>query len=132
MFVWASIIFVASTSWLSGAHTGSIVLSILAWLFPTADPRTLEAVHGVVRKLGHFTEYLIFGLLLVRAIRDADEWRPRHAALAVVLAASYAATDELHQHFVPGRTAAATDVLIDAAGAITGQLALAVRRAFVG
>jgi hypothetical protein len=49
----------------------------------------------VLRKLAHLTEYAILGALLVRALA-----RP---SLAILLGALYAASDELHQHFVRGR-----------------------------
>jgi VanZ family protein len=41
------------------------------------------------------------------------------------LAVLYAATDEIHQTFVPGRSGRLTDVLIDAAGAAVGVLFMA-------
>jgi len=125
---WAAAIFVASTGWFTGSRTESVVVPILAWLFPRADPHTLEVMHAVVRKLGHFTEYLVLGVLIARALRDERGWRLHHALMALVLATSYAVTDELHQHFVPGRTAAAGDVGIDALGAAVGQIVLALRR----
>ena len=68
----------------------------------------------VLRKLAHVTEYAILGFLLARAVR-----RP---GLAVVLAAGYAATDEVHQTFVRGRHGAPLDVAIDTAGALAGVL----------
>ena len=43
--------------------------------------------------------------------------------IALGLAALYAISDEVHQHFVEGRHAAALDVLIDATGALVGVLA---------
>ena len=100
---------------------------MLAWLFPGAERHTLESLHAVVRKLGHVTEYLILGILIARALRDARGWTLRHAVMAVVLAGSYAVTDELHQHFVSSRTADAGDVAIDTAAAIAGQIGLAFR-----
>lgn len=42
-----------------------------------------------------------------------------------LLAVLYAATDEIHQTFVPGRSGRVTDVLIDAAGAAVGVLVMA-------
>ena len=123
---WAVVIFVASTSWFAGSRTEPALLPFLAWLLPGAGRHTLEVVHAALRKLGHFTEYMVLGLLIARALRDARGWQLRHAVLAVVLATTYAVTDELHQHFVPGRTAAAGDVAIDALGALTGQIGLAV------
>jgi VanZ family protein len=68
----------------------------------------------VLRKIAHFCEYAILGLLLVRATR--------REAVAAVLGVLYAAGDEVHQHFVTGRHAAVRDVVIDAAGVLTGVL----------
>lgn len=124
---WAALIFVASTSWFAGPHTESMILPVLAWLFPRADPHTLATLHAVIRKLAHFTEYLILGVLISRAMRDARGWRLEHALLAIALATVYAVSDEVHQRFVPGRTAAAGDVAIDALGAVAGQIAIAAR-----
>jgi VanZ family protein len=65
-----------------------------------------------LRKLAHTTEYAVLGFLLLRA-----SGREGMAALAGV---AYAVTDEIHQHFVPGRHGAAYDVAIDAAGVLIG------------
>jgi VanZ family protein len=74
----------------------------------------------VLRKIAHFCEYAILGALLLRALgREAP---------AVAAGVAYAATDELHQHFVPGRHAAFRDVAIDAAGVLTGVLLLQSRQ----
>ena len=70
----------------------------------------------VLRKAAHLAEYAILGALLFRAVR-------REPA-AIVLASAYAATDELHQAFVPGRQGAPLDWLLDTAGAIAGVLLL--------
>ena len=43
-----------------------------------------------------------------------------------MVAGLYAVLDEFHQLFVPGRTAAASDCLIDVSGAAAGQGLLAV------
>ena len=69
----------------------------------------------VLRKLAHLTEYAVLGALLVRALD-----RP---AVALVLGAAYATSDEIHQHFVRGRHAAWYDVVIDTIGAAIGVLA---------
>ena len=68
----------------------------------------------VLRKCAHVTEYGVLGALLYRAFeREAP-------ALAAGIA--YAATDELHQHFVRGRHASPVDVGIDAVGVALGML----------
>jgi VanZ family protein len=66
----------------------------------------------VLRKLAHTAEYAVLGALLLRATRNV--------ALAFVLATLYAASDELHQAFVPGRHGAPLDVAIDAVGVVAG------------
>lgn len=123
---WAGWIFVASTGWFSGEHT-RVMVPLLAWLLPGVDHATVEAVHAFVRKLAHFGEYWVLGVLIERALRADRPWRPAHSAAAVLLATLYAASDELHQHFVPGRTGSGHDVLLDAAGALAGQLVRVAR-----
>ena len=85
-----------------------------------------DALHFYVRKTAHVTEYAILGVLLLRAWRLVKLARPGRAELAAWLAATaYAATDEFHQVFVPGRTPKVTDVLLDSCGAALGVALLA-------
>jgi VanZ family protein len=121
---WAALISLFSTEWFTGERTASVLLPLLAWLFPGAAPAELVAMHRAVRKAAHFAEYLILGLLLYEAMRSERRWSPGAALAAVAFAAFYALTDELHQGFVPGRTASLRDSLIDVSGAATGQALL--------
>ena len=66
----------------------------------------------VLRKCAHVTEYAILGFLLVRALGTP--------ARALALGALYAASDEVHQHFVRGRHGAWYDVAIDTVGVAAG------------
>jgi VanZ family protein len=66
----------------------------------------------LLRKLGHAAEFALLGALLLRAVAVER--------LALSLGIAYAATDELHQHFVPGRVGSSFDVLIDAVGVAIG------------
>ena len=61
-----------------------------------------------LRKLAHMAEYAVLYLLARRAMG---------ARAALAFSILYAASDEWHQTFVPGRRGAASDVLIDALGA---------------
>ena len=72
----------------------------------------------LVKKGGHAAGYALLALANLRAVG----WNRKRWWLAWLLAVLYAATDELHQSFVPGRNAALTDVGIDAFGAATGLL----------
>jgi VanZ family protein len=66
----------------------------------------------LLRKLAHGAEFAVLGALLLRALRDE--------LAALVAGLGYAVTDELHQHFVPGRVGSPLDVLIDTAGVALG------------
>ncbi len=93
-----------------------------------------EGISYLVRKLAHFTEYLVLGVLLYVAIAnnfgtpldslDRDLRIGKIVKLRYFLPAvivfGYAGTDELHQYFVPDRCCSFKDVLIDTAGGLTG------------
>ena len=74
----------------------------------------------VLRKGAHVVEYAVFGLLLLRALGNE--------AAAFALGVAYAATDELHQHFVRGRHASPRDVAIDSVGLLFGVFVLRLSR----
>lgn len=75
--------------------------------------------------LAHLAIYGVFGWLLARA-----PGVPRaRTLLALALGASlYAAADELHQRFIPGRSASVDDWAADTLGAALGILAHAAAR----
>jgi VanZ family protein len=99
----------------------SLWLPVLVWagvIFAFSSMPSLGTGLGtwdlVLRKVAHVSEYALLGLLLARAVR-----RP---GVAIVLAAGYAVTDEVHQTFVQGRHGAPLDVAIDTVGALVGVL----------
>ncbi len=72
----------------------------------------------------HWLAYLGLAVLVVRALAGG---LPRRigigvALTAVVIAVAYGATDEVHQMFVPGRTADIFDLVADSFGAIAGTI----------
>ena len=99
----------------------TVWLPVFAWaavIFAFSSIPSLSSGLGewdtVLRKGAHVTEYAILGALLYRALGVE--------ALALAIGIAYAATDELHQHFVPGRHASPIDVAIDAVGVSLGML----------
>jgi VanZ family protein len=102
---------------------------VVRWLLNALSPafaRSLDnfqffCLHYASRKTAHVTEYLVLGLLAVRAAqwgRRGFRWKSALAGIAVP--AVFSALDELHQAFVPGRTSSGWDVLIDISGATIG------------
>src|SRR5580765_2684164 len=74
----------------------------------------------IFKKGAHFTVYAVLAVLFRRALPPGRSiW-----ALSWMFTVLYAASDEWHQSFVPGRHPQLTDVLIDASGAVTGLLIL--------
>jgi len=99
----------------------TVWLPVFAWaavIFAFSSIPSLSSGLGewdtVLRKGAHITEYAILGALLYRALGVE--------ALALAIGIAYAATDELHQHFVRGRHTAPIDVAIDAVGLSLGML----------
>ena len=83
-------------------------------------------------KLLHAGGYAVLGAFLRLALARVRPAR-RALVLAVLLASAYGATDELHQLFVPGRSADVRDWAADVVGATAGAaLAAAFLRRRVG
>jgi VanZ family protein len=70
----------------------------------------------------HLLAYLGLGAITVRAVAGGVPVPIdlRIAAVAISIAVGYAATDEFHQRFVPGRSAQLSDLLADAVGVMVG------------
>jgi VanZ family protein len=99
----------------------SLWLPVIAWaalIFAMSSIPSLDSGLGtwdeVLRKCAHVTEYAILGFLVLRALgRELP---------ALIVGVAYAASDELHQHFVHGRHGSPVDVAIDALGLAIGIL----------
>lgn len=80
-------------------------------------------------KVVHFLAFGGLGFLLTLAFMLQDKYRElRGYALlaAVVIASIYAALDEFHQSFIPGRSAEMLDWVADFLGALTGAILCSV------
>ena len=125
--VWAVVISGFSTGAFTSENTGRIIIPLLHWIFPHAAPETLAFLHHIIRKCAHLTEYFILSLLILKGIRAGRSGARWSWALATILiVAAYASLDEFHQSFVPGRTPAVTDVLIDTIGGSAAQILVAL------
>ena len=123
------IIFYASTDAGSPQHTSRFLGPFFRWLFPKWPADWVDEACYIVRKFAHGYEYMILCLLSWRAFRGRPDrvgpaWKRATAWKAWGVATVYAASDEFHQWFVPGRHAAVQDVVIDSCGAATGIAAL--------
>lgn len=81
----------------------------------------LDKWQFAVRKGAHFTIYLCLGFLFSNAFfQSGVKAKKTAAALSLLCSALYAASDEFHQLFVPGRSGEFRDVCLDSSGAAVG------------
>lgn len=118
LLAWMLFISFASSDNFSATNTSRIIGPLVLWLFPHTSAENLEAIHLVIRKLAHFSEYGLLALLAARAFRGSPHslLRQRWILVSLILIASYALIDEYHQTFVPSRTPSIYDSLIDVIG----------------
>ncbi len=129
VLVLMTLIFGASTDLGSSSHSSRLIGPILHFLFPGMSPAAIDQVVLGVRKGAHVSEYGLLCLLIWRARRLTGSpvpvgWSWATASESLWLAVLYAATDELHQTFVPTREGCLRDVFIDSSGAVLGLFLL--------
>lgn len=96
----------------------------------TEESQIYGLIHHIVRKTGHFLEYMALGCISVLPFALAFIKNPainfqniKIFLCSELFAAFYACTDEVHQLFVEGRDGNILDVGIDSMGALAGIFA---------
>ena len=82
----------------------------------------IENWQHAVRKGAHFSIYMILGALFCQAYYGFTDKGGFLIPASVLSSALFAASDELHQLFVPGRSGEIADIALDTAGALLGVL----------
>lgn len=70
----------------------------------------------IVRKIGHILEYFLLTMLVIIASAISRKGKAQIIGNAMFIPLLFAASDELHQLYTPGRGPQITDVCIDAVG----------------
>ena len=76
----------------------------------------------LARKSAHVFIFTVLGFLLRICLESWFSGKKRLLLSAFLIGAVYAASDEVHQLFVPGRTGSVQDILLDCGGVILGVL----------
>ena len=107
--------------------------------------RDAELLSFIVRKLAHFTEYPLLGVFISLTAKEQynkkryreEQHSEKHYhdehfhkgqflirifIIPLIFGVLYAASDEIHQRFVQGRSCELRDVLIDTCGVLLGVL----------
>ena len=96
----------------------------LSWT-PSQLSLYIERSEFFIRKLAHFSEYAALGLSLILPLCAFYSGSFKKKTLFLtswIICIAYAASDELHQFFSPGRSPQIRDVVIDSFGALAGIL----------
>lgn len=100
----------------------------MALIFAISSLHKPPLPDGMSDHFGHRVGYLILAVAMFRGFARASwagvSWRS--GALAVGASVLYGMSDEFHQMFVAGRTAAWDDVLADFTGALIGAALVSI------
>lgn len=80
------------------------------------------ALNSIVRIGAHFTIYGVLGFLIALLFAEYGFHGAGLLVYSVLSAFIYACSDELHQSFVPGRSAQLSDIVTDTLGALCGGI----------
>ena len=142
--VWMIVIFIlsAQTGDDSANLSGGITKAIISFIYrdfdsfsPDKQLSILDTAHFVIRKLAHFTEYVILGIFssltfITNICANQSKFNSksfrnhmfRTMLFSYVFSTLYAVTDEIHQGFTDNRYPSIKDVLIDSSGALFGVI----------
>lgn len=86
------------------------------------NDRTIEIINPVIRKVAHFSVYILLGFLTMCTCETFKWQRVYKFDFSTMFAFVFACSDELHQRLVPGRSGEFADVCLDTVGAMLGVL----------
>ena len=98
---------------------------MMTTLVPAASGIQEQQLHGLVRKVAHAVNYFVLGGLTYQVFRLNIRVRKEVWLVVgvIIFCISFAALDEFHQTYVPGRSGELRDVLLDSSSALAGLLA---------
>lgn len=91
---------------------------------PQVKKQIVKNIHNSIRKCAHFLLYSVLGIssFLMFAVINNGKSDFRIWIFMLIFCIAYAISDEVHQGFIPGRSAEAGDVLLDLSGSMSGGI----------
>jgi VanZ family protein len=113
-------IFVSPTNnALTSDNTSLFIIPVLKWLLPDASQNTIDFIHMIIRKAGHFLNYAFLTFLLFRGFKGRKTvWSKKWILYSIIIAFCYGAVDEYLQTMIATRTGSLYDWFINVAGVI--------------
>ena len=107
------------------------VISKIKTMDTNTQLKWIEKLHPIIRKLAHFGIYTVVGFSVMGFMCTFDMRNIFKLLISFVVGVTYAVSDEVHQYFIPGRSARIFDVCIDSLGILTGIFILITVIVFV-
>ena len=82
--------------------------------------KIVEKTQPIIRKGAHLSIYTLVGIFIMSFISTYKIHLKYKFLISILVGLVYASSDEIHQSFIPGRTASIIDVGIDTAGVFLG------------
>ena len=82
--------------------------------------KIVEKSQPIIRKGAHLSIYTLVGIFIMSYISTYKIHLKYKFLISILVGLVYASSDEIHQSFIPGRTASIIDVGIDTAGVFLG------------
>ena len=123
----------------SDKTSGNMIKSVLSVIYPGFDglseeskAELISSFQFIARKTAHFSLYAILGLLSFLTVISYRNLKfGLRTALSAAICLLYAASDEVHQLFVPGRSGEIRDVCIDFCGSLLMITVLALSARYI-
>ena len=112
----------------SGGVTESIMGAVSDTFdeLPQKDKETvIDQLQQLIRKSAHLIIYFALGFLSCNMFYSFKIRMIKSGILGLILSVGYAISDEIHQHFIPGRACALSDMALDSAAAAVGVVVFA-------
>lgn len=82
--------------------------------------KIVEKTQPIIRKGAHLSIYTLVGIFIMSFISTYKIHLKYKFLISILVGLIYASSDEIHQSFIPGRTASIIDVGIDTSGVLIG------------
>lgn len=120
--LWSCLIFLFSSQ--DGGESSGFSRKFVE--FFVKDAELVDKIEPYARKVAHFSEYGLGGVLFISLFSTYNWTDRRKMTTSILLGVWYATMDEIHQLMVPGRSGALKDVYIDSLGITTGVVGMMI------
>lgn len=122
IFLWTCLIFSFSSQ--DGGESSGLSRKVVE--FFVKDPELVNRIEPYARKVAHFCEYGLGGILFISLFSTYEWTDERKIIISILLGIWYASMDEIYQLMIPGRSGALKDVYIDSLGVATGVIGMMI------